>query len=172
MKIPRLDDLSFGKSRSNFGSRSPFLATCSNRSRGVYVVDYDTPHQQYLEVLFKCGAVGLSLYTILLLTCLLLTRRLLRMTARGSPARFPLHAVTSMLVGVMVGNLTQPNLTYSLTGNMIFLLFGSLCSSRAVVVASSAIVFAACQVYFVETDSGGSGRRLKSWKGSIVEYCV
>jgi hypothetical protein len=51
-----------------------------------------------------------------------------------------LHAATGMLIGAMIGNLTQPNLTYSLTGNMIFLLFGSLCSSRAVVSASQPVL--------------------------------
>jgi O-antigen ligase len=101
--------------------------------------DVDTPHQQYLEVLHKCGGVGLAFYLALLVSCLTATRRLLRLASRGTPAWYQLHAMTGMLVGVMVGNLTQPNLTYSLTGNMVFLLFGCLCSARAVVSVSQSV---------------------------------
>ncbi len=101
-----------------------------------YAGDVDTPHQQYLEVLHKCGGLGLLLYLAVLVSCLMLAIRLLRMTKRGAPAWFQVRAVFAMLAGLMVGNLTQPNLTFSLTGNMVFLLFGCLCSSRAVVSAS------------------------------------
>lgn len=96
----------------------------------------DTPHQQYLEVLHKCGGIGLILYMGLLISCFMATRRLLRMAARRTPAWYQLHGLSGMLFGVMIGNLTQPNLTYSLTGNLVFLLFGCICSSRAVVSAS------------------------------------
>ncbi|HEY0983309.1 MULTISPECIES: O-antigen ligase family protein [unclassified Schlesneria] len=101
-----------------------------------YAGDVDTPHQQYLEVLYKCGGLGLLIYGTLLASCMMVTRRLLRLTDIGSPAWYRLHAMAAMLCGVLLGNLTQPNLTYSLTGNMIFLMFGCLCSARAVVSAS------------------------------------
>lgn len=105
-----------------------------------YMGDYDTPHQQYLEILYKCGGVGLGIYAALLGSCLVITRRLLKRTVIGAPAWYRLHAAAAMLVGVLIGNLTQPNLTYSLTGNMVFLLFGSFCSSRAVVAASQPVL--------------------------------
>ena len=105
-----------------------------------YMGDYDTPHQQYLEVLYKCGSVGLGIYAALLGSCLVITRRLLKLTEIGAPAWYRLHAAAAMLIGALIGNLTQPNLTYSLTGNMVFLLFGSFCTSRAVVSASQPLV--------------------------------
>ena len=101
-----------------------------------YTGDIDTPHQQYLEVLYKCGGLGLLLYGSVLGSCLMVTRRLLRLTTFGAPAWYRLNAMIAMLGAVSLGNLTQPNLTYSLTGNMVFLMFGTLCSSRAVVSAS------------------------------------
>ena len=101
-----------------------------------YGVDIDTPHQQYLEVLYKCGGLGLVLYLGMLVSCLYRTRRLLVLTVRKSVAWSQLHAAMAMLVGLLIGNLTQPNLTFSVTGNLVFLLFGCLCSSRAVVSAS------------------------------------
>ena len=101
-----------------------------------YTGDVDTPHQQYLEVLYKCGGLGLLLYIALLWCCLYSSKRLLQFTVRKSPAWYRLHAMSAMLIGILIGNLTQPNLTYSLTGNMVFFLFGSLCSSRAALSAS------------------------------------
>lgn len=97
--------------------------------------EYDTPHQQYLEVLHKCGTLGLLLYLALLGSGLTTILRLKRRTRSGSEPWYLLRGMQGMLIGVMVGNLTQPNLTFSLTGNMVFLLFGCLSSSRAVITA-------------------------------------
>jgi O-antigen ligase len=105
-----------------------------------YMGDSDTPHQQYLEVLYKCGSVGFGLYVALISSCLMNARRLLKMTVRGSPNWYRLHAASAMLIGALIGNLTQPNLTYSLTGNMVFLLFGTFSSSRAVIAASQPFI--------------------------------
>lgn len=101
--------------------------------------EVDTPHQQYLEVLHKCGGVGLLLYAGLLFSCISMARRLLSIAPPRSPAWYHLSSIIAMLGGVMVGNLTQPNLTYSLTGNMVFLLCGCLTSSRATISASQPI---------------------------------
>ena len=98
--------------------------------------EVDTPHQQYLEVLHKSGGVGFILYVGLLISCLSAAIRLLRIAPPRSGAWYRLSGVIAMLSGVMVGNFTQPNLTYSLTGNLVFLLFGCLCSSRATISAS------------------------------------
>ena len=51
-------------------------------------------------------------------------------------AWYQLHSMTAMMLGLMIGNLTQPNLTFSLTGNMVFLTFGCLCSARAMLSAA------------------------------------
>lgn len=101
-----------------------------------YSGEFDTPHQQYLEILHKCGGLGLLIYVAMLVSCLFLTRRLVRLTKPKSPAWYQLHSMTAMMVGLMIGNLTQPNLTFSLTGNMIFLTFGCLCSARAMLSAA------------------------------------
>lgn len=98
----------------------------------------DTPHQQYLEVLHKCGGIGLILYMGLLISCLTCIRRLQKMSVRGSRIWYQLHAVTAMIGGIMVGNLTQPNLTFSLTGNFLFLICGCLCSAQAAAIAERA----------------------------------
>ena len=98
--------------------------------------EYDTPHQQYLEVLHKCGGLGLLLYLTLIGSGFKSIVRLQRMAPTRSPPWYMLRAIMAMLVGLMVGNFTQPNFTYSLTGNMVFLLLGLFCSARAVVSAS------------------------------------
>jgi len=87
---------------------------------------YDTAHQQYLEVLYKTGIVGAALYLWVLVSGVLGLGHLVRNSQRGSPASYLLWASLSMLLGVMVGNLSQPNLTYSLTGNTLFLMLGLL----------------------------------------------
>ena len=116
-----------------------------------YVSEFDTPHQQYLEILYKCGGVGLGLYGALLVSFLMVTRRLLKLTVIGAPAWYRLHAATGMLIGVLIGNLTQPNLTYSLTGNMVFMLFGMFSSSRAIVSASQPLVTPQDHLRFLKT---------------------
>lgn len=101
-----------------------------------YGGEVETPHQQYLEILYKCGGVGLLIYGALLLSCLNDTRRLLRLTHTGSVAWYQLYAIAGMMIGVLIGNMTQSNLTYSLTGNLVFLIFGCLNSARAVTAVS------------------------------------
>ncbi|WP_010587677.1 O-antigen ligase family protein [Schlesneria paludicola] len=97
--------------------------------------EFDTPHQQYLEVLHKCGTLGLMLYLALLVSGLSTIIRLKRRARSESEPWYLLRGMQGMIVGLMIGNLTQPNLTFSLTGNLVFLLFGCLSSSRAVITA-------------------------------------
>ncbi len=97
---------------------------------------FDTPHQQYLEVLYKAGGLGLFLYVWLLASCFKAISRLLYLTIRGTKSWYLLHGLSAMLIGILFGNLTQPNLTFSLTGNLVFLLFGSLCGYQAVISVS------------------------------------
>ena len=98
--------------------------------------EYDTPHQQYLEVLHKCGGLGLLLYLALLVSGLKTILRHKRKAISETQPWYLLRGMQGMIVGLMIGNLTQPNLTFSLTGNMVFLLFGCLCTPRAVVSAA------------------------------------
>jgi O-antigen ligase len=92
--------------------------------------DVESAHQQYLEILYKCGGVGLLLFLALLASCLVDLKRLQKAAPRESLAWYQLNAVTGMLVGILLGNLTQSNLTYSLTGNVLFMIFGCLNGAR------------------------------------------
>ncbi|MBX3436200.1 MAG: O-antigen ligase family protein [Planctomycetaceae bacterium] len=120
---------------------------------------FDTPHQQYLEVLYKCGLVGMALYAcVLSLAFVGLVRqwrasiplhgpgggrwfdRLSLVSDETNFGRVPIEPVASvgqvntclpyapallaLFCGVMIGNFSQSNLTYSLTGNCLFLLIG------------------------------------------------
>lgn len=81
---------------------------------------HGTPHNQYLEVWFKLGVVGLLWYLFIIAfgaSRILKTRAFL-------PDDLSLKGIYVMLVLVLVGNLAQPNLSYSPTGNLVFLIFG------------------------------------------------
>ncbi len=91
----------------------------SNYSEG-----HGTPHQQYLEILYKTGSVGLVLFATLMLVIVFdLWKRLGQKELLGR-RRYVIMAVLACVLAVLVGNLTQPNLTYSLTGNGLFLFVG------------------------------------------------
>lgn len=85
---------------------------------------YDTPHQQYLEIQFKTGLIGSAAYLWVLGSGLFGLWHLIGKTHPRSPARYHLWAVLAMLTGTLIGNLSQPNLSYSLTGNALFLILG------------------------------------------------
>ncbi len=85
---------------------------------------FDTPHQQYLEILYKTGGLGLVLYFWLLLSALGGVRHLGQHAAVRSESWYFLKALFAAFAAAMVGNLSQPNLTYSVTGNCLFLLVG------------------------------------------------
>lgn len=85
-----------------------------------YFGTHGTPHNQYLELAFKTGIVGLLLYFTVILTGIRHIISLKQTLSKDLSAR----GVLVMLGLVMLGNLTQPNLSYSPTGNLVFLLFG------------------------------------------------
>jgi O-antigen ligase len=91
-----------------------------------YSAIYDTAHQQYLEVLYKTGLLGLVLYLWVLLSGIMGLWHLIRNSSPGSPAAFLLRAALAAFAGTIVGCISQPNLTYSLTGNTLFLVLGLL----------------------------------------------
>lgn len=82
----------------------------------------DTTHQQYMEVFYKTGAVGGVLYFAFLIISMILLWRQARDGEEGDGHALFWRAVASGYVGLLVGNLTQPNFNYSLTGNALFLL--------------------------------------------------
>jgi O-antigen ligase len=93
-----------------------------------YSVIFDTAHQQYLEVLYKTGVIGTALYLWVLLSGVYGLWHLQRHAEARRPAWYLVWAALAALLGTLVGNLSQPNLTYSLTGNTLFLMLGMLLS--------------------------------------------
>jgi len=89
---------------------------------------HDTPHQQYLEILFKCGSAGFILFSIVYLS---LVRQLLgRMRGYSPELRLACLAFLAGFVGILVGNFTQPNFTFAITGNSIAVFYGILAFQR------------------------------------------
>jgi O-antigen ligase len=109
------------------------LALCAERPLLGYSFEaysrysfYDTPHQQYLEVLYKTGGLGLTLYGVMLIAMGLGLWHLARHAPRRSEVDFMIRGVLATLAAALLGNLSQPNLTYSVTGNCLFLMVGLL----------------------------------------------
>ncbi|MCA9074195.1 MAG: O-antigen ligase family protein [Planctomycetaceae bacterium] len=86
--------------------------------------EFDTPHQQYLEVLFKSGAIGLTLYMGVLLFAWSGLGHITRFTTPRTEAWYLFNGLIAGFTATMVGNLSQPNLTYSVTGNFLFFAVG------------------------------------------------
>lgn len=82
--------------------------------------DHGTPHNQYLEVLFKTGIIGIICYLVIIYIGF--TRIL--SPKIDLPNDLLVRSIVTMLSLVMVGNLTQPNLSYSVTGNLVFFILG------------------------------------------------
>ncbi|MEN8321695.1 O-antigen ligase family protein [Acinetobacter junii] len=80
-----------------------------------YVSGYDTPHQQYLEILYKMGLVGFSLYFLYLFYLYLVFAKagwsgnLLR--------KVVVTSVSLLTLGIMITNFGQPNFSFSLLSN-------------------------------------------------------
>jgi O-antigen ligase len=81
---------------------------------------HGTPHNQYLEVWFKTGLVGLLWYLSIIV---LGAARVWKSRTFLSEDLCP-KSLYVMLVLVLVSNFAQPNLSYSPTGNLVFLIFG------------------------------------------------
>jgi O-antigen ligase len=76
---------------------------------------YDTPHNQYLELLYKTGIIGLILFSGFFLLIIKLINKM----------EYSLkYLYFSLLIGLFIGSFTQPNFTFSLTGNFLFFLSG------------------------------------------------
>lgn len=83
--------------------------------RGIseFLQTHATPHQQYLEIAYKIGIIGLVLF-------LLLFYRLFKYVRIGmAPADDQQLSVCffSCFLALAIGNFTQPNFTYSITSN-------------------------------------------------------
>lgn len=80
-----------------------------------YVAGYDTPHQQYLEILYKMGMVGFLVYfSYLFYLFIVFVKEGLKGTL------FSKHVVvifTFLTIAILITNFAQPNLSFSLLGN-------------------------------------------------------
>jgi O-antigen ligase len=89
-----------------------------------YHVGHSTPHNQYLESLFKTGGVGFTIYYVFVLGFLVQAYR------RGRQVLRPFARLYSVFIigfgTILICNLVQPNFTYSMTGNVLFLMLGYL----------------------------------------------
>jgi O-antigen ligase len=91
-----------------------------------YSNHFDTPHQQYLEVLYKTGLVGGLLYFTMLGSGLVGLWHLVGRTEPRSAQSYLMKALLAAYVGTLLGNFSQPNFSYSLTGNTLFLMVGAV----------------------------------------------
>jgi len=91
------------------------------KSFSSFAETFDTPHQQYLEIAYKVGIVGLLLF----LTCFYQIFSFIRHFSGSGENRKLLSCYFAGIAAVAVGNFTQPNYTYSVTGN--FYAFLSVC---------------------------------------------
>ncbi|TWT59610.1 O-antigen ligase family protein [Rubinisphaera italica] len=81
---------------------------------------FGTPHQQYLEVLYKTGIVGVFLYIAVLTKLFMGCYFVFYFQCESRSDKLHASACIACLVGCCIGCLTQPNLTYSLTGHFVF----------------------------------------------------
>ena len=83
---------------------------------------FSTPHQQYLELLYKSGAIGLALYGFILYAMLYPIIRYKGLTKDGIAGKDLQSTVLAWAVTLMVGNCSQPNFTYPCTVHLFFFL--------------------------------------------------
>lgn len=82
-----------------------------------YVSGYDTPHQQYLEILYKSGIFGFLVYFgFFTYLFSLFSGAGFRC---GGVSRVIVYYFGFLVLGVFVSNLGQPNLSFSLLGNAL-----------------------------------------------------
>ncbi|MBJ8419818.1 O-antigen ligase family protein [Acinetobacter courvalinii] len=80
-----------------------------------YVDGYDTPHQQYLEILYKMGIVGFLVYSLYLFYIFIV---FLKEGLKGVTLRkMTVITFTLLTIAIVITNFGQPNLSFSLIGN-------------------------------------------------------
>lgn len=86
-----------------------------------YVDGYDTPHQQYLELLFKSGLIGLSIYLIVIF---LFWQSVKSITINSRSSKIYFITIFCCLLPLLINGLFQPILSYSLVGNLFMFALG------------------------------------------------
>lgn len=89
-----------------------------------FSIEYDTPHQQYLEVIHKTGIVGFLMYSFIIFYMLLCLYNKYKSIDYNDNLYITTVSSISGMLALSIGNITQPNFSYSMTGNLIFFIFG------------------------------------------------
>lgn len=87
---------------------------------------FDTPHNQYLEILFKSGLFGFLLYFGVLVFFLFIVLKKTYSPGVSIMDRRSVVCFLLALLSLMLGNLAQPNFTFTQTGNVSFFILGFL----------------------------------------------
>lgn len=91
-----------------------------------YVVGFDTPHQQYLELLYKSGFFGTVIYLLLCCYTVFLLSVFLKYKANFNEGNIPLRLLAIVAFPVAVNGLFQPILSYSTVANIAMFTLGYL----------------------------------------------
>ncbi|NVK67539.1 MAG: O-antigen ligase family protein [Vibrio campbellii] len=91
-----------------------------------YVVGFDTPHQQYLELLFKSGFFGTIIYLLLCCYTVFLLSDFLKYKANFDEGSISLRLLAIVAFPVAVNGLFQPILSYSTVANITMFTLGYL----------------------------------------------
>lgn len=91
----------------------------------VYSPVYETPHQQYLEIIYKSGVLGFVLLVVYTLLCLwslcnAYTRCL------GARERALVSVIFMVFLTILITNFVQPSFGFSIIGNISIFLVASL----------------------------------------------
>jgi len=87
---------------------------------------FDTPHNQYLEILFKSGIFGFLLYFGVLVFFLFIVIKKAYSPSVSLVDRRSVICFLLAFLSLMLGNLAQPNFTFTQTGNVSFFILGFL----------------------------------------------
>ncbi|WP_199611288.1 O-antigen ligase family protein [Flocculibacter collagenilyticus] len=88
----------------------------------IYMPQFDTPHQQYLELLFKSGIIGFSIY----MYCIYLFCIKFKQLCFNHQVDIKLYKLMlmSVLLPLLINGLFQPIFSYSLMGNFFMFALG------------------------------------------------
>lgn len=82
---------------------------------------HDTPHSQYIEVLFKTGVIGFLLYFGYLFY-IAISIHMMRHRVSDKGERAALNTILGAILILLIGAATQPNISYSVSGSWVFVL--------------------------------------------------
>ena len=87
-------------------------------SFSTYYIGHDTTHQQYLEVMYKAGLLGFCVYIFFYFRLYLHVKILSRIALSKVEQNFS-NTVLIAFVSILISNLSQPTLNYSIAGNAL-----------------------------------------------------